>query len=61
MKTVLNFVAQIDPSQHLSEERIVVNYFEDEENKSKVVLLSDLDAAALNAYNVLKNTLINGL
>lgn len=62
MVKTLNIVLQIDESQHASSERVIINYLDEDENKTKIVDLSDLSSADEDKYNDFKeamNALIN--
>jgi hypothetical protein len=54
MKTLLNIVSQVDQSQHLSEERAVINYIDDADKpQTQIVKISELsdDEKALYEAN----------
>ncbi len=52
---LLNIVFQIEENQHLSEERIVINYKDDElKSQVKIINISELSGDAKSAYETLK-------
>lgn len=55
MKQINNIVVQVSEEQHLSEERFVVNYTEDNEQKYKIVNKSSLTQSELDVYNAFIN------
>ncbi len=44
MNTILNIICQVDVSEHMSEERIIVNYINSEEPDDKqITIVNDAD------------------
>ncbi len=61
-KKVINIVMQIDETQHLSEERVIVNYTDSEgdnpeEMKTKILPYKDLSTGDKSKYDDLKSAL----
>lgn len=62
MYTTLNIVMQIDESQHLSEERAIINYKDSvaenpDEVKTKIVNYDDMSAGDKTKYTALKDAM----
>jgi len=55
MKEINNIVVQISEEQHLSEERFIVNYIENNEQEYKIVNKSSLTESELDIYNAFIN------
>jgi hypothetical protein len=50
-KKLLNTILQIDESEHLDKERMIIRYLVDENIESKIVNVEDLDSNQKQTYD----------
>jgi hypothetical protein len=64
MNTILNIICQVDVSEHMSEERIIVNYINSEEPDDKQITIvndADLTPEEKATYDSFKALCLNRL